>query len=63
MHRGMEGLSARAGCGTGWDVRERLGALGMDVAAPNSPQAFASLVKGELGRWSAMVKTLGLRVD
>ncbi|MFO0235272.1 MAG: Bug family tripartite tricarboxylate transporter substrate binding protein [Burkholderiales bacterium] len=44
-------------------VRERLAALGMDVAAPNSPQAFAGLVKGELGRWSAMVKTLGLRVD
>jgi tripartite-type tricarboxylate transporter receptor subunit TctC len=44
-------------------VRERLAALGMDVAAPNSPQEFAGLVKGELGRWSAMVKTLGLRVD
>jgi tripartite-type tricarboxylate transporter receptor subunit TctC len=43
-------------------VRERLAALGMEVAAPNSPQEFAGLVKSELGRWSAMVKTLGLRV-
>jgi len=44
-------------------VRERLSALGMEVAAPNPPQAFAALVKGELGRWSGMVKALGLRVD
>ena len=44
-------------------VRERLAGLGMDVADANSPQAFGELVRGELGRWSAMVKTLGLRVD
>jgi tripartite-type tricarboxylate transporter receptor subunit TctC len=44
-------------------VRERLAALGMDVAEPNSPQAFGGLVKSELGRWSGMVKTLGLKVD
>ncbi len=44
-------------------VRERLAALGMDVADPNSPQAFGGLVKSELGRWSGMVKTLGLKVD
>jgi tripartite-type tricarboxylate transporter receptor subunit TctC len=44
-------------------VRERLAALGMEVAEPNSPQAFAGLVKAELGRWSGMVRTLGLKVD
>jgi hypothetical protein len=44
-------------------VRERLAALGMNVAAPNTAQEFAGLVKAELGRWSAMVKTLGLKVD
>lgn len=44
-------------------VRERLAALGMDVASPNSPQEFNALVRSELGRWSGMVKTLGLKVD
>ncbi|MFN9775155.1 MAG: Bug family tripartite tricarboxylate transporter substrate binding protein [Burkholderiales bacterium] len=44
-------------------VRERLAALGMNVAAPNTAQEFAGLVKAELGRWSAMVKTLELKVD
>lgn len=35
----------------------------MEVAAPNSPQAFGGLVKPEPGRWSERVRTLGLRVD
>jgi tripartite-type tricarboxylate transporter receptor subunit TctC len=44
-------------------LRERLGTLGMDVAAPNSAQEFGALVRSELGRWSKLVTTLGLKVD
>ncbi len=44
-------------------VRDKLGALGLEVAAPNSPQAFAGLIHGELGRWSGLVRSLNLRVD
>jgi tripartite-type tricarboxylate transporter receptor subunit TctC len=44
-------------------LRERLGTLGMDVAAPNSSQEFGALVRSELGRWSKLVTTLGLKVD
>lgn len=45
------------------DVRERLAALGMEAASPNTSEQFGGLVKSELGRWSKLVKDLGLKVD
>lgn len=44
-------------------MRDKLGALGLEIAAPNSPQAFAGLIRSELGRWSGLVRSLDLRVD
>lgn len=44
-------------------VQERLGGLGMSVAAPNAPHEFQALIQGELARWSRLARELGLRVD
>jgi tripartite-type tricarboxylate transporter receptor subunit TctC len=44
-------------------VRDRLAGLGMETAAPNSPEQFGALVRSELDRWSGLVKSLGLKVD
>jgi tripartite-type tricarboxylate transporter receptor subunit TctC len=45
------------------EVRERLAALGMEPAAPNTPEQFGTLVRGELVRWSGLVRDLKLKVD
>ena len=44
-------------------VRDRLSDLGMEAAPPNSAEQFASLVHGELQRWTRFVKTTGLKAD
>ncbi|MDM0066796.1 tripartite tricarboxylate transporter substrate binding protein [Variovorax sp. J31P207] len=44
-------------------VRDRLSDLGMEAAPPNSPEQFASLVHGELQRWTRFVKATGLKAD
>ena len=44
-------------------VRDRLSDLGMEAAPPNSSEQFASLVHGELQRWTRFVKATGLKAD
>jgi tripartite-type tricarboxylate transporter receptor subunit TctC len=44
-------------------VRDRLSDLGMEAAPPNSAEQFASLVHGELQRWTRFVKATGLKAD
>jgi tripartite-type tricarboxylate transporter receptor subunit TctC len=44
-------------------VRDRLSDLGMEAAPPNSSDQFASLVHGELQRWTRFVKATGLKAD
>jgi hypothetical protein len=41
-------------------VREKLGALGMDVIG-NSPEAFAAAIKTEIPLWANLIKQTGLR--
>jgi len=43
------------------EVRARLADLGMTVAAPNPPEAFAGLIRDELQRWGQFVKSAGIR--
>ena len=43
------------------ELRDRLGELGMLPAAPNTPDEFAKLVRGELEYWTRFVKTTGIK--
>ena len=45
------------------DIRERLAALGMVPAAPNSPDEFGTLVRNELQTWTRFVKASGIKAD
>lgn len=45
------------------DIRERLAALGMVPAAPNSPDEFGALVRNELQTWTRFVKASGIKAD
>jgi tripartite-type tricarboxylate transporter receptor subunit TctC len=45
------------------EFREQLLKFGMEPWAPNTPEQFADLVKDGVGRWAAVVKTAGLKVD
>jgi tripartite-type tricarboxylate transporter receptor subunit TctC len=45
------------------EVRERIAALGMVPAAPNSADEFAALVRSELQTWTRFVKTTGIKAD
>lgn len=44
------------------DVREKLSALGLDVA-PGSPEALASLIQLETTKWAKVVKESGAKLD
>ncbi len=44
------------------DVRERFGALGVEVA-PTTPEEFTTYLKSDIAHWSKLVKALGIRVD
>jgi len=44
------------------DVREKLGALGMEIQS-SSPQEFTALLKGEIEKWAKVVKTSGAKAD
>jgi len=44
------------------DVREKLIGLGAEPA-PNSPEAFGAMVKGEVAKWADVVKKSGAQVD
>lgn len=44
------------------EVKERVTALGADLAA-SSPEEFAAFVKKEIATWSGVVKEVGIRVE
>ncbi len=44
------------------DARERLAALGGDVVA-NTPAEFAARIRDDLAKWSALIKTIGLKPE
>ncbi len=45
------------------EFRALLVKFGMEPWAPNTPQQFAEIVKNDLGRWAAVVKASGAKVD
>lgn len=45
------------------DVRERLGSLGMDPAGPGGADEFGALLRGEIAKWSKVVREAGIRAD
>ena len=47
----------------GEEFRALLVKFGMEPWAPNSPGEFAEIVKSDVGRWAAVVKAAGLKVD
>jgi hypothetical protein len=44
------------------DVRERLGAEAYELPA-DTPEAFAGLIKAELGKWAKVVKETGVKPE
>lgn len=44
------------------DVRERLASLGADLST-SSPEAFGTLLREEIAKWSRVVKSAGIKVD
>jgi len=45
------------------EFREQLVKFGMEPWAPNAPEQFAEIIKTDVGRWAAVVKAAGLKVD
>jgi tripartite-type tricarboxylate transporter receptor subunit TctC len=45
------------------EFRSLLLKFGMEPWAPNTPEQFAAIVKGDLGRWATVVKASGAKVD
>ncbi|HUN67529.1 MAG TPA: tripartite tricarboxylate transporter substrate binding protein [Burkholderiales bacterium] len=45
------------------EFRALLVKFGMEPWAPNTPEQFAEIVKTDLGRWAAVVKASGAKVD
>lgn len=45
------------------EFRDLLVRFGMEPWQPNSPEQFAEVVKNDLGRWAAVVKASGAKVD
>jgi tripartite-type tricarboxylate transporter receptor subunit TctC len=44
------------------DIKERFSALGADPVG-NTPEEFSAYLKAEIGKWSAVVKNSGAKVD
>jgi len=44
------------------EMKERFGAQGIEIVT-NTPEYFAALVKSEIARWAAIVKTAGIKAD
>ena len=44
------------------DIKERLAALGVDLA-PSTPQWFATFIRDEIAKWSAVIKLAHVRVE
>ena len=45
------------------EFREQLVKFGMEPWAPNTPEQFGDIIKTDVGRWAAVVKAAGLKVD
>jgi tripartite-type tricarboxylate transporter receptor subunit TctC len=45
------------------EFREQLIKFGMEPWAPNTPEQFADIIRKDVGRWAAVVKAAGLKVD
>ena len=45
------------------EFREQLVKFGMEPWTPNTPEQFAEIVRVDVGRWAAVVKSAGLKVD
>ncbi len=45
------------------DFRDALARLGLDAAAPNTPQQFAIYMQDELSRWTKFFKAAGLKLE
>lgn len=45
------------------DIRERLAALGMEPAGQGGPEAFGTLIRSEVARWTKVAREAGLRAD
>ncbi|MBI2754760.1 MAG: tripartite tricarboxylate transporter substrate binding protein [Betaproteobacteria bacterium] len=45
------------------EFRDLLVRFGMEPWAPNSPEQFAEVVRNDVGRWAAVVKAAGAKVD
>ena len=44
------------------DVRAKLGEMGVSIDA-GGPAAFAALIPREIGKWSKLIRALGLKPD
>jgi tripartite-type tricarboxylate transporter receptor subunit TctC len=40
-------------------MKDRLGAEGLEVVT-STPEAFASLIKADIAKWTRLVKTIGM---
>lgn len=56
-------LSAIAKAATAPEVKERLGAQGVEPFVSASPEAFVSFLRGDLVRWGKVAKESGARAD
>lgn len=45
------------------EFRDLLVKFGMEPWAPNTPEQFAEIVRNDVGRWAAVVKAAGAKVD
>jgi tripartite-type tricarboxylate transporter receptor subunit TctC len=45
------------------EAKEKLGALGFDLAAPQTPDAFAKFVAADMTKWVPLVKAAGAKAD
>jgi tripartite-type tricarboxylate transporter receptor subunit TctC len=45
------------------DFRALLVKFGMEPWAPNSPEQFGAIIRNDVGRWAAVVKASGAKVD
>lgn len=45
------------------DVKERLAGVGIDAAAPGTPEDFTRFIRDELAKWGPVVKAAGAKAD
>jgi len=45
------------------EFRALLVKFGMEPWAPNSPEQFGAIIRNDVGRWAAVVKASGAKVD